>query len=80
MSMTLRCGSFVCYRRRHCPTAVLATTHATLPHLVKAAAGPRDEYGAMQPAAIADAVRYVVTRSRGVAVNEILVRPTEQIR
>jgi NADP-dependent 3-hydroxy acid dehydrogenase YdfG len=29
---------------------------------------------------IADAVRYVVTRSRRVALNEVLVRPTEQVR
>lgn len=28
---------------------------------------------------IADAVRYIVTRNRRVAVNEILVRPTEQV-
>jgi NADP-dependent 3-hydroxy acid dehydrogenase YdfG len=27
---------------------------------------------------IADAVRYIVTRDRRVAVNEMLVRPTEQ--
>ena len=29
---------------------------------------------------IADAIRYIVTRPRHVAVNEILVRPTEQVR
>jgi NADP-dependent 3-hydroxy acid dehydrogenase YdfG len=29
---------------------------------------------------IADAIRFVVTRPRHVAVNEILVRPTEQER
>jgi NADP-dependent 3-hydroxy acid dehydrogenase YdfG len=27
---------------------------------------------------IADAIGYVVTRSRRVAINEVLVRPTEQ--
>jgi NADP-dependent 3-hydroxy acid dehydrogenase YdfG len=29
---------------------------------------------------IADAVAYVVSRPRRVAVNEVLVRPTEQVR
>ena len=29
---------------------------------------------------IADAILYIVTRPRHVAVNEILVRPTEQVR
>jgi NADP-dependent 3-hydroxy acid dehydrogenase YdfG len=29
---------------------------------------------------IADAIVYIVTRSRHVAINEILVRPTEQVR
>jgi NADP-dependent 3-hydroxy acid dehydrogenase YdfG len=29
---------------------------------------------------IADAIRYIVTRPRHVAINEILVRPTEQVR
>jgi NADP-dependent 3-hydroxy acid dehydrogenase YdfG len=32
----------------------------------------------LQPQDIADAVAYVVTRPRRVAVNEILVRPTVQ--
>ncbi len=27
---------------------------------------------------IADAIRYVVTRDRHVAINEVLIRPTEQ--
>ena len=27
---------------------------------------------------IADAIRYIVTRPRRVAINELLVRPTEQ--
>jgi NADP-dependent 3-hydroxy acid dehydrogenase YdfG len=34
----------------------------------------------MQPEDIADAIGYVVTRPRRVAVNEMLVRPTEQER
>ena len=29
---------------------------------------------------IADAILYIVTRPRHVAVNEVLVRPTEQVR
>jgi len=29
---------------------------------------------------IADAIRYVVTRARHVAINEVLIRPTEQER
>ncbi|GLZ54216.1 SDR family oxidoreductase [Actinomycetospora sp. NBRC 106378] len=136
-------------------TAVLATSHAALPHLVEAATGPRgvadlvsissiagrkvpgpasnvyaatkhgvgafsealrvelaerhvrvglvepgivtsemttsgaefapdargaSEYRALDPAAIADAVVYMVSRPRGVAVHEMLVRPTEQER
>jgi NADP-dependent 3-hydroxy acid dehydrogenase YdfG len=32
----------------------------------------------LQPADIADAIGYIVTRPRHVAVNEILIRPTEQ--
>jgi NADP-dependent 3-hydroxy acid dehydrogenase YdfG len=32
----------------------------------------------MQPQDIADAIAYIVTRPRHVAVNEILIRPTEQ--
>ena len=33
----------------------------------------------MRPADIADAITYIVTRPRHVAVNEMLVRPTEQV-
>jgi NADP-dependent 3-hydroxy acid dehydrogenase YdfG len=29
---------------------------------------------------IADAIAYVVTRARHVAINEVLIRPTEQVR
>jgi NADP-dependent 3-hydroxy acid dehydrogenase YdfG len=32
----------------------------------------------LQPEDIADAVAYIVTRPRHVAVNELLIRPTEQ--
>ena len=35
-------------------------------------------YGVLQPSDIADAVVFMVTRPRHTAVNEILVRPTEQ--
>jgi len=34
----------------------------------------------MQAEDIADAIGYVVTRPRHVAVNEMLIRPTEQVR
>ena len=34
----------------------------------------------LQPADIADAIAYIVTRDRRVAINEILIRPTEQVR
>ena len=29
---------------------------------------------------IADAIAYIVTRARHVAINEVLIRPTEQVR
>jgi NADP-dependent 3-hydroxy acid dehydrogenase YdfG len=32
----------------------------------------------LQAADIADAIRYVVTRPRHMAINEVLIRPTEQ--
>ncbi|MEV6228110.1 SDR family oxidoreductase [Saccharopolyspora shandongensis] len=35
-------------------------------------------YGLLQPDDIADAVMFMVTRPRHIAINEILVRPTEQ--
>jgi NADP-dependent 3-hydroxy acid dehydrogenase YdfG len=38
------------------------------------------ELGLMEPEDIADAVVYMVTRPRRTAVNEMLVRPTEQVR
>ena len=37
-------------------------------------------YGVLEPEDIADAIVYAVTRPARVAVNEILVRPTEQTR
>jgi NADP-dependent 3-hydroxy acid dehydrogenase YdfG len=40
--------------------------------------GPQIER--LQAEDIADAIAYVVTRARHVAINEILVRPTEQVR
>jgi len=41
----------------------------------------RSQFGpAMEAADIADAITYIVTRPRHVAVNEMLVRPTEQVR
>ena len=41
----------------------------------------RSQFGqTMQAADIADAITYIVTRPRHVAVNEMLIRPTEQER
>src|SRR5579862_2298363 len=41
----------------------------------------RSQFGqTMQAADIADAIAYIVTRPRHVAVNEVLIRPTEQQR
>ncbi len=41
----------------------------------------RNQFGqTMQAEDIADAIIYVVTRPRHVAVNEMLIRPTEQER
>ncbi|GAB1817098.1 SDR family NAD(P)-dependent oxidoreductase [Herbidospora sp. RD11066] len=39
-----------------------------------------DDVERMQPEDIADAITYIVTRPRHVAVNEVLIRPTEQER
>jgi NADP-dependent 3-hydroxy acid dehydrogenase YdfG len=41
----------------------------------------RSQFGqAMDAADIADAITYLVTRPRHVAINEMLIRPTEQQR
>jgi len=41
----------------------------------------RNQFGqTMQAGDIADAIIYIVTRPRHVAVNEMLIRPTEQER
>ena len=41
----------------------------------------RGQFGQrIQAEDIADAIGYVVTRPRHVAVNEMLIRPTEQVR
>ncbi len=43
--------------------------------------GIRSQFGQrMQAEDIADAITYIVTRPRHVAVNEMLIRPTEQVR
>jgi NADP-dependent 3-hydroxy acid dehydrogenase YdfG len=43
--------------------------------------GLRSQFGQrMEAADIADAITYIVTRPRHVAVNEMLIRPTEQER
>jgi NADP-dependent 3-hydroxy acid dehydrogenase YdfG len=45
------------------------------------AASIRDQFGQrMEADDIADAISYIVTRPRQVAVNEVLIRPTEQVR
>ncbi len=49
---------------------VLYATRVTLPHLIAAATD--------SPRGVADAVMYMVSRDRRVAVNEILVRSAEQ--
>ena len=38
------------------------------------------QFERMEAADIADAIAYVVTRPRRVAINEVLIRPTEQVR
>jgi NADP-dependent 3-hydroxy acid dehydrogenase YdfG len=41
----------------------------------------RSQFGqTMEPGDIADAITYIVTRPRHVAINEVLIRPTEQER
>ena len=44
----------------------------------RAAAGAPGDVERLEAADIADAIAYIVTRPRHVAVNELLVRPTEQ--
>ncbi|MFG3101378.1 SDR family oxidoreductase [Streptomyces sp. NPDC048182] len=39
----------------------------------------RSPLGALEADDVADAIRYMVTRNRRTAINEILVRPTEQV-
>ncbi|WP_167212288.1 SDR family oxidoreductase [Kribbella shirazensis] len=40
---------------------------------------PRTDFEWLRPTDVADAVSYLVTRPRGVAVHELLVRPTQQL-
>jgi NADP-dependent 3-hydroxy acid dehydrogenase YdfG len=49
------------------------------PEIEKEIRGRFEEMDILQSEDIADAIAYVVTRPRHVAVNEILVRPTEQV-
>ena len=49
------------------------------PEVLAGMRGQVADMEAMQPEDIADAIAYIVTRPRRVAVNEILVRPTEQV-
>jgi len=46
---------------------------------IREAMAARDDFQKMAPEDIADAIAYVVTRRRRVAINELLVRPTEQV-
>jgi NADP-dependent 3-hydroxy acid dehydrogenase YdfG len=48
------------------------------PEVVEAMRGQIVEMQMMQPEDIADAIAYIVTRPRHVAVNELLIRPTDQ--
>lgn len=48
------------------------------PEVLKAMSGPFSEIERLQAVDIADAIAYVVTRPRHIAINELLVRPTEQ--
>ena len=38
------------------------------------------EYERLHAGDIADAIAYIVTRARHIAINEVLIRPTEQVR
>ena len=58
---------------------------ANIPKLVKSANRPevldsiRSQFGArMEASDIADAIAFIVTRPRHVAINEMLIRPTAQ--
>ncbi len=50
------------------------------PEVLQALASRPGIGSAMQAQDIAEAILYMVTRPRGVAVNEILIRPTDQVR
>ena len=50
------------------------------PEVMQQQAGAFPQVEALESEDIADAVAYMVTRHRRVAVNEMLVRPTEQVR
>jgi NADP-dependent 3-hydroxy acid dehydrogenase YdfG len=58
-------------------TVALAASH-NRPEVLQSI---RSQFGqTMEPGDIADAITYIVTRPRHVAVNEMLIRPTEQER
>ena len=48
------------------------------PEIQAAARGRFGGIERMEAEDIADAIRYIVTRPRNVAINEMLIRPTEQ--
>ncbi len=50
------------------------------PEVLETIRGTFDDVERMQPEDIADAITYIVTRPRHVAINEVLIRPTEQER
>jgi NADP-dependent 3-hydroxy acid dehydrogenase YdfG len=50
------------------------------PEVLQALRGSLGDIERMEAEDIADAITYVVTRPRHVALNEVLIRPTEQVR
>jgi NADP-dependent 3-hydroxy acid dehydrogenase YdfG len=50
------------------------------PEIQEMLAGRFEEMERLEAEDIADAIAYIVTRPRRMAVNEVLIRPTEQVR
>ena len=61
------------------PGAVATELQSHLRDKIREQAAARfEDVQILQPEDIADAVAYIVTRPRHVAINEVLIRPTEQ--